>query len=73
MNIYDLHSLAWSQLDARRAQLPHALLISGQRGLGKFELARRFAESLLCEQPTIAGDSNQSGRSDESIDGKFSS
>ncbi len=52
MNIYDLHSLAWSQLDARRAQLPHALLISGQRGLGKFELARRFAESLLCEQPT---------------------
>lgn len=52
MNIIDLHNDVWSRLVARRAQLPHALLISGQRGIGKFELARRFAESLLCEQPT---------------------
>jgi DNA polymerase-3 subunit delta' len=52
MNIIDLHNEVWSRLVARRAQLPHALLISGQRGIGKFELARRFAESLLCEQPT---------------------
>ncbi|MBV5337126.1 MAG: DNA polymerase III subunit delta', partial [Deltaproteobacteria bacterium] len=28
------------------------LLISGQRGIGKFERARRFADSLLCENPT---------------------
>jgi DNA polymerase-3 subunit delta' len=52
MNIIELHSDAWAQLGARRAQLPHALLISGQRGIGKFDLARRFAESLLCESPT---------------------
>ncbi|MEI7428906.1 MAG: DNA polymerase III subunit delta' [Betaproteobacteria bacterium] len=52
MNIIELHSAVWEQLSARRAQLPHALLISGQRGIGKFELARRFAESLLCENPT---------------------
>lgn len=52
MNIYDLHVEAWAQLGARRAQLPHALLISGQRGIGKFDLARSFAESLLCENPT---------------------
>ena len=51
MNIIELHAEAWSQLNARRAQLPHALLISGQRGIGKSELARGFAESLLCETP----------------------
>ncbi len=52
MNIIELHYEVWKQLNARRAQLPHALLISGQRGIGKFELARRFAESLLCENST---------------------
>jgi DNA polymerase-3 subunit delta' len=31
--------------------MPHALLLLGQRGLGKFDLARQFAASLLCEQP----------------------
>ena len=55
MNIIELHSEAWAQLNARRAQLPHALLISGQRGIGKSELARSFAESLLCETPTVDG------------------
>lgn len=52
MNIIQLHKEAWDQLNARRSQLPHALLISGQRGIGKFELAQRFADSLLCEKPT---------------------
>jgi DNA polymerase-3 subunit delta' len=52
MNIIDLHIEVWKQLSARRSQLPHALLISGQRGIGKFELARLFADSLLCENPT---------------------
>ena len=56
MNIIDLHKEAWEQLGARRAQLPHALLISGQRGIGKFEFARRFAESLLCETPTLSSE-----------------
>ena len=51
MNINELHSNVWAQLGERRVQLPHALLISGQRGIGKFELAGRFAESLLCENP----------------------
>lgn len=49
MNIIELHESAWQQLAARRERLPHALLLSGQRGIGKFDLARRFAESLLCE------------------------
>lgn len=52
MNVSDLHSNLWLQLVARRAQLPHALLISGQRGIGKTDIARNFAEFLLCENPT---------------------
>jgi DNA polymerase-3 subunit delta' len=55
MNIVELHSAAWAQLSARRAQLPHALLLSGRRGIGKFDLARRFSEALLCEAPSAAG------------------
>jgi len=50
MNIIDLHEPVWAQLAGRRAQLPHALLISGQRGIGKADFARLFAESLLCEK-----------------------
>ena len=52
MNIIDLHQDLWNSLRARRERLPHALLFSGQRGIGKFELVRRFAESLLCEKLT---------------------
>jgi DNA polymerase III delta prime subunit len=49
MNIIELHDEIWQQLRARRAQLPHALLIYRPAGIGKFDLARAFAESLLCE------------------------
>lgn len=55
MNVIDLHSKVWSGLQARRRQLPHSLLLVGQKGLGKYELARRFAASLLCESPSIDG------------------
>lgn len=51
MNVYELHDKAWRQLGERRGKLPHALLLTGQRGIGKFDLARGFAESLLCENP----------------------
>lgn len=56
MKLIELHREAWAQLGARRAQLPHSLLICGQRGIGKFDLARRFAESLLCESPTASAE-----------------
>ena len=52
MNILELHEKVWAQLGERRARLPHALLLAGQKGIGKFDLARSFAESLLCENPT---------------------
>ena len=51
MNVIKLHKDVWSALQARREKLPHSLLLVGQKGLGKFDLARRFAASLLCEMP----------------------
>ncbi len=56
MNVLELHGKIWSGLQARREQLPHALLFLGQRGLGKFELTKAFAASLLCEQPKASGE-----------------
>lgn len=55
MNINLLHSGAWDRLQARRKNLPHALLLIGHRGIGKFELVRAFVAGLLCEQPDITG------------------
>lgn len=49
MNVIKLHASVWERLQARRPRLPHALLLTGQRGQGKFALARAFAASLLCE------------------------
>jgi DNA polymerase-3 subunit delta' len=49
MNIYDLHEEIWKRLGEWRERLPHALLLTGQRGIGKFDLACALAESLLCE------------------------
>lgn len=49
MEISELHIRTWEQLHLRRIQMPHALLVSGQRGMGVFELVRSFVQSLLCE------------------------
>lgn len=55
MNAIDLHPHTWQRLQDWRAKLPHALLLCGQRGLGKVELATHFAGALLCEQPRQDG------------------
>lgn len=46
---------AWARLAERRAALPHALLLRGRGGIGKTDLARAFAQALLCEQPATGG------------------
>ncbi len=51
------HSPLWDTLQpARRAQrMPHALLLSGVRGMGKLQFAQRLIWALLCEQPDADG------------------
>jgi len=44
----------WERLRAYQARQPHALLIHGPAGIGKFALAEHFAQSLLCESPDPA-------------------
>jgi DNA polymerase III subunit delta' len=55
MNIYRLHEYAWHRLRSQRERLPHAIMLVGQRGVGKFALAHAFAASLLCESPRSDG------------------
>lgn len=43
----------WSNLDFER--LPHAILIHGQSGIGKFAFAVELAKALLCESTHSAG------------------
>ena len=55
--IYPWQSLAWSRLYHRFEddQLPHALLLTGYRGVGKLSFARHLSATALCEAPTTEG------------------
>ncbi|HNZ56517.1 MAG TPA: DNA polymerase III subunit delta' [Methylophilaceae bacterium] len=44
----------WQQLSHDRQQLPHALLLYGRAGIGKYAFARYLSQALLCKQP-VAG------------------
>ena len=55
MNVISLYQPAWQRLLEWRAKLPHALLLTGPRGLGKRELAEAFVASLLCEREQAGG------------------
>lgn len=49
--IYPWQQQQWQYLMKRKdsAKLPHGLLLTGARGLGKYHFALAFAELLLCE------------------------
>lgn len=42
---------AFQQLLQRRTQFPHALLLYGPEGIGKYEMALQIGNSLLCDSP----------------------
>ena len=52
------HEKPWRQLQQRRSagRLPHALLLTGPAGLGKWVFARRLAGASLCAAPATDGD-----------------
>ncbi len=49
--LYPWQTESWLALQGLRTRLPHALLLKGAQGIGKFDLALSFAQSLLCERP----------------------
>lgn len=49
--LYPWQSQDWTRLNDLRAQLPHALLLQAVPGIGEVDLARTFAQGLLCEAP----------------------
>lgn len=53
--LYPWQQEIWQRLSGLRARLPHALLLKGAQGIGKFDLAMTLAQSMLCEQPQENG------------------
>ena len=55
MNVLPWHQREFERLIAAKANLPHALLFRGPRGIGKLAFARALASALLCETPSAGG------------------
>lgn len=49
MNIWSVD--CYNRFSSRLETLPHAMLVHGPRGLGKLEMAKLFAQRILCELP----------------------
>jgi DNA polymerase-3 subunit delta' len=47
--LYPWQAAAWSQLMREMDRLPHAMLITGEQGIGKRRFAEYLAQFLLCE------------------------
>ena len=47
------HQKTWDKFSAARTRnhLPHALLVTGEEGIGKNQFAEKLVQSLLCHQP----------------------
>lgn len=58
MQGYPWHEGQWQRLHRARTagRLPHALMITGDPGLGKAAFAERFAQSLLCQAAGTDGE-----------------
>lgn len=53
--LYPWQQEPWQRWAGLRSRLPHAILLKGAQGIGKFDFAMNLAQSLLCEQPLADG------------------
>ena len=53
--IYPWQQNDWARLQELRKRPPNGILLKGIKGIGKLDLAVRFARSLLCQQPDESG------------------
>jgi DNA polymerase-3 subunit delta' len=53
--LYPWQLAIWQQLNQDIARLPHALLLHGRVGIGKYDFARHFSKSLLCTDKNAQG------------------
>jgi DNA polymerase-3 subunit delta' len=54
--IYPWQTDDWQRLQQLRAHWPHALLLHGEAGIGKLQLAQHLAQGLLCESSRANGE-----------------
>ncbi len=55
MEKYPWQSDVWQRFYEARERLPHALLLRGRSGIGKFNFALHLTRSLLCQSPKTDG------------------
>lgn len=56
MSVYPWQSETLAKISSNRARLPHALLLHGNSGTGKYDFALQLAQSLLCLAPKANGE-----------------
>lgn len=55
-NIYPWQAEVWQHLNQDIKRLPHALLLHGRAGIGKYDFVRHYSQSLLCINPNSQGE-----------------
>jgi DNA polymerase III subunit delta' len=56
MSVYPWQSAILEKLSSHRTRVPHALLLHGNSGIGKFDFALQLAKTLLCLAPSPEGE-----------------
>lgn len=52
---YPWQAQVWQHVNQNDKRMPHALLLHGRAGIGKYDFARYFSQSLLCANKSEAG------------------